>query len=193
MPPKKSKAKKEKAAEKVEEPVKEVVEEEEEKMEEEEEKPQEEEMNGDQSEEAQTEEEEGEKSEDEPKKKKKKRYHAIDAQHPPATEMILEALAENTSSKGMTIVAIREFITREYTVRPWLLKNMLRNAFTKLLAKEFIMRPKGIEAKTVLMGRWKMAPKKAEAEAEKKAPVRPLRSNNLGKVVKKKSKKRRGW
>jgi len=134
-----------------------------------------------------------EEGDEKAKKRKKKRKTYSDAEHPPTTEMILDALADVTSPKGITVRAIRDHIMRENTVRPERLKYLLRQAYTKLEAKEFIVRPKGEEnAKSVVMGRWKLAPKKVAAAGEGEArppPVRALRSNNLDKVKKKKGKK----
>lgn len=140
--------------------------------------------------------EDGEAAAKAPKKRKKPR-HPLDAEHPPTTDMILAALRDTRSiHKGITVAAIREIITRENTVRPGRLRHMLRQGFTKLLAKETICRPKGDVAKSVLLGRYKLPAKQAVVEGGKKEPpARPLRSNNLpiGPAKKKKKKARRHW
>jgi signal recognition particle GTPase len=124
------------------------------------------------------------------KKRKKKQRRHNEAHHPPTTEMVLEALMALDEKKGTTIKAIKDYIMTENTVRPERISHLMRKALPKLLAKEAIIRPKGEENKSVMMGRYKVAPRKAEtAVRERPASLRRLADPNADK--KKKKKKRR--
>jgi len=140
-------------------------------------------------------EEEGEEKEKEQTKKRKRAHVEAGVS---TKSMVLEALEEVTSPKGMSVNAIRQYVIQQYDVNPAMLKTLLRNALTKLLAKELIVRPKGQpEQKSALLGHYRLAAKpKAEAGEARAAPTRALRNNNVGAAQKKAGKRRRkgkGW
>ncbi|KAF2365115.1 Linker histone H1/H5 domain H15 [Trinorchestia longiramus] len=125
------------------------------------------------------------------KKRKKKQRRHNEANHPPTTEMVLEALMALDERKGTTIKAIKDYIMSENTVRPEHISHLMRKALPKLLAKEAIFRPKGEENKSLMMGRYKVAPRKAEPGVrERPASLRRLADPN---ATKKKKKKRKGF
>jgi len=136
---------------------------------------------------------EGEEQEKEQKKKRKRAHVSAGVS---TNSMVLEALEEATSHKGMSVNAIRQYVIQQYDVNPAMLKTLLRNALTKLLAKELIVRPKGQpEQKSALLGHYRLAAKpKGEAGEARAPPTRALRNNNVGATKKKANKRRRkGW
>lgn len=143
------------------------------------------------SEEDQTDKEDKKKKSDPADKKRRKRK--TEAHHPPTIDMVLDALMYLDNKKGVTIPAMKDYILTQNTVRPEHLKHLLRRALVTLMEKESIIRPKGEENKSVLLGRYKIAPKKdvkPEKPRERPASLRKLGGAG-GKVKKSKKKKRK--
>ena len=66
---------------------------------------------------------------------------------PTTSDMLIEALTELTDKKGVTIQAIKKFITEKYGADPTKLKHRLKKALEKCIESGLIVRPKGAERK----------------------------------------------
>ncbi|XP_018006659.1 sperm-specific H1/protamine-like protein type 2 [Hyalella azteca] len=128
------------------------------------------------------------------KKQRKKARRSSEALNPPTTEMVLQALMALDEKKGTTIKAIKDYILLQNDVRPEHISHLMRKALPKLLAKESIIRPKGEENKSVMLGRYKIAPRKTDKTAvrERPASLRKLVDPNAP-AKKKKKRKRSGF
>ncbi|XP_039627247.1 protein B4-like [Polypterus senegalus] len=79
--------------------------------------------------------------------------------HPSTIDMVVEALKELNTKKGVSVMAIRGYILAKYpSVLPARLKTLLKNALLKGLVSGILIRPKNATA-TGATGRFKLAGK----------------------------------
>lgn len=130
---------------------------------------------------------------------KKKKYVMT---HPRTLDMVTEALDELQDPQGSSVQAIRSWIIANYkTVRPDMVKMMLKRALKQGLTSGAVCRPKGQAEATPLVGRYKVGKPGSDSDPSHPAPPRtnprPARNQALVKglgsiTLKKKGKKKKG-
>lgn len=93
--------------------------------------------------------------------------------HPPTSEMVQQAISVEQDPKGVSVMAIKKYITENYKVSPSMLKHMLRRAFEAGIADGSLTRPKGQADSPLLAGRYRLAPSKP---AKKPAGAKPRKA-----------------
>ena len=100
---------------------------------------------------------------------------------PPTLELITNAISAERDPRGTSVVAIKRHIHAHHQVRSdKLLNHMLRRAFRAALAAGKLTRPRGQADTSLLSGRYRLAPVKAnkpktvlpKPKALKKTPAR---------------------
>ncbi|XP_045598585.2 sperm-specific H1/protamine-like protein type 2 [Procambarus clarkii] len=121
--------------------------------------------------------------------KKKKR---VGKKHPKTMDMIIEAIENLGERKGSSVQAIKAYILQNFkTVRPDMVKSMLRRALTLGLDQGTVARPKGQTDTQVMSGRYLMG-KSAKKEYEDEVMPQQSKRAQEAKKSAKKSKKKGG-
>ncbi|XP_013794452.1 sperm-specific protein PHI-2B/PHI-3-like [Limulus polyphemus] len=109
--------------------------------------------------------------------------------HPRTLDMAIEAISSLDEPSGASYQAIRRWILDNYhTVRPDMIKVMLRRAFTQGLQEGYLWRPRSQQTTQVLSGRYHIAPSKAKTMLAKSPRLRSLQDKANKKISAKKSK-----
>ncbi|XP_076325672.1 uncharacterized protein LOC143233373 [Tachypleus tridentatus] len=109
--------------------------------------------------------------------------------HPRTLDMAIEAISSLNEPSGASYQAIRRWILDNYhTVRPDMIKVMLRRAFTQGLQEGYLWRPRSQQMTQVLSGRYHIAPSKAKSMLAKSPRLRSLQNKANKKISAKKSK-----
>lgn len=108
--------------------------------------------------------------------------------HPPTMQMVVQAMMNEKSSKGVSVRAISKHITEHHKIPASRLRLMLRRSLAAALKEGKLTRPHGQATTAVLSGRYRLPAKSAKAAAApaKKAPAKkPAAAKKAGAAKKK--------
>ncbi|XP_069938633.1 sperm-specific protein PHI-2B/PHI-3 isoform X2 [Cherax quadricarinatus] len=119
--------------------------------------------------------------------KKKKRTVK---KHPKTMDMIIEAIENLGERKGSSVQAIKAYILQNFkTVRPDMIKSMLRRSLTAGLDQGTVARPKGQTDTQVMSGRYLLGKTAKKEDEDEVMPQQSKRAQEAKKSAKKSKKK----
>merc|ERR1712168_498336 len=100
-------------------------------------------------------------------------------QHPKTMDMVVEAIENLADRKGSSVQAIKSYILQNFkTVRPDMLKSMLRRALTSALASGAVTRPKGQAETQAMSGRYLLGKAAKKDEEDEVMPKESKRAQD---------------
>merc|ERR1712183_1025072 len=122
-----------------------------------------------------------------PKKKPSKKTH------PKTTDMIIEAIENMAEKKGSSYQAIKAYILQNFkTVRPDMIRAMMRRSLKTGVEKSIFSRPKGQTSTHGMSGRYLLGKSARKEEEEEVMPQKSKRAQTVAALTAKKSKKKGG-